>query len=71
MTNGTTMNRAAYVLIGLWVLLPTVFYVMLRLDKRKPKTKRVTFSCACGNPRYMPEPYMHSQDHCQPLREMV
>ena len=73
---GEAMNsRAVYVLIGLWVLLPTVFYVIMQIEERrdmkKSKAKRIKFSCACGNPRYMPEPYMHGQDHCQPLREMV
>lgn len=68
------MNRAVYLLIGLWVLLPTVFYVMLRIEERKqerPTSKRIKFSCSCGDPQYMPEPYLHGKDRCYPAREMV
>jgi hypothetical protein len=69
------MNRAAYVLIGLWVLLPTVFYVMLRLDKRKrerPTSKRDHVLLCVWQP-----PVHAGTVHAQPgpvlsrLREMV
>ena len=65
------MTNAVYALIGLWVLLPTVFFILLRWDKRQ-RAKWVKFSCACGRPSYMSEPmYTHSPQGCGPQREMI